>query len=101
MIELWQSPAFAAWLRSLKDKPARARIAARVQRLAFGQFGDVRPLGEDVSELRIHFGPGWRVYFVQRGPVPIVLLWGGDKASQDRDIAQALRMARHIDREEA
>jgi putative addiction module killer protein len=101
MIELRQSAAFAAWLRSLKDKPTRARIAARVQRLAFGHFGDVRPVGEGVSELRIHFGPGWRVYFVQRGPVLIVLLCGGDKGTQDRDIAQALRMARDIDQEDA
>lgn len=84
MIELRQTQDFADWLGSLKDKatrlgggdpPAgRARIAARVQRLAFGHFGDVRPVGEEISELRIHFGPGWRVYFVQRGPALIVLL---------------------------
>jgi len=67
-----------------------------VQRLAFGHFGDVRPVGEGISELRIHFGPGWRVYFVQRGPVLIVLLCGGDKSGQDRDIAHALTMARSI-----
>ena len=74
MIELRQTQDFADWLGSLKDKATRARIAARVQRLAFGHFGDVRPVGEGISELRIHFGPGWRVYFVQRGPVLIVLL---------------------------
>lgn len=68
----------------------------RVRRLAFGNFGDVQPAGEGVSELRLHFGPGYRVYFVQRGQVLIVLLSGGDKSTQDRDIAQASRLAKEM-----
>ena len=101
MIELRQTPAFAGWLRGLKDSVTRARIAARVQRLAFGNAGDARPVGGGVSELRLHFGPGYRVYFVQHGAVLIVLLCGGDKATQDRDIAQAVRMAQGIAKEDA
>jgi putative addiction module killer protein len=101
MVELRQTRSFTLWLDGLKDKTTRARIAARVQRLAFGNPGDVRPVGAGVSELRIHLGPGYRVYFVQRGAVLIILLCGGDKATQDRDIAQAHRMARDLDPEDA
>ncbi len=101
MVELRQTRSFTLWLGSLKDKTTRARITARVQRLAFGNPGDVRPVGAGISELRIHLGPGYRVYFVQRGAVLIILLCGGDKATQDRDIAQAHRMAQDLDPEDA
>ena len=80
----------------MRDARAKAVIAARVQRLALGNPGDVRPVGEGVSELRIHHGPGYRVYFVQRGPALIVLLCGGDKSTQVRDIEAAKQMARDV-----
>ncbi len=93
-IEIRQTTVFGDWLRALRDSQARARIAARTRRLAFGNVGDVRPVGEGVSELRIHHGPGYRVYFVQRGALLILLLCGGDKSTQDRDIEIAKRLAR-------
>ncbi|MHB2007657.1 MAG: type II toxin-antitoxin system RelE/ParE family toxin [Acidobacteriaceae bacterium] len=81
-------------MQALRDSTAKAKIAARVQRLAFGNPGDVRPVGGGVSELRIHHGPGYRVYYIQRGTVLIVLLCGGDKATQDKDIETAKRLAK-------
>ena len=96
-IEIRQTEVFAAWLREIRDGRARARIAARIQRLAFGNFGDVRPVGEAVSELRVQEGPGYRVYFVQRGAVLVILLCGGDKATQARDIGRARRLAKEIE----
>lgn len=93
MAEIRQTEAFAAWLAGLKDATAKARIAARVQRLAFGHFGDVKPVGEGVSEMRVDTGPGYRVYFIQRGAVLVVLLCGGTKARQQADIARAKRLA--------
>jgi putative addiction module killer protein len=80
----------------LRDRQARARINARIRRLSLGNFGDVKPIGEGVSELRIDFGPGYRVYFVQRGQTLVVLLAGGDKRTQDRDIKKALKLAREL-----
>jgi putative addiction module killer protein len=80
-------------LRELRDARARARILARLDRFAVGNPGDVKPVGEGISELRIDYGPGYRVYFMRRGPVVIVLLCGGHKASQDRDIALAKSIA--------
>jgi putative addiction module killer protein len=94
MIEVRETASFSAWLSRLRDATARARIAVRIRRLAFGNPGDVRPVGEGVSELRIDHGPGYRVYFVQQGEKLIVLLCGGDKRTQDRDIDQATSMAR-------
>ena len=94
MIEIRETEMFSTWLRSLRDSTARARIAARIQRLAFGNPGDVRPVGEGVSELRVHFGPGYRVYYVQRGVVLVVLLCGGDKDTQDKDIEMAKNLAK-------
>lgn len=94
MIEIRETETFSAWLRKLRDDQARAKIAARVRRLAFGNPGDVKPVGEGVSELRVHHGAGYRVYFVQRGTLLIVLLCGGDKASQGKDIAAAKKLAR-------
>ncbi len=94
MIEIRESATFSLWLQSLRDSQTRARIAVRVRRLAFGNYGDVKPVGEGVSELRLDFGPGYRVYFIQRGQVLIVLLCGGDKSTQDRDIASAKKLAK-------
>jgi putative addiction module killer protein len=96
MIEIRQSPAFATWFGRLRDREARARILVRIDRLSLGNPGDVRPVGEGVSELRIDYGPGYRVYFVRRGPALIVLLGGGGKHTQDRDIEAALTLARSL-----
>ena len=91
-----QSAEFEAWLRDLRDVVARAIIVRRIARVAGGNLGDVRPVGEGVSELRIDYGPGFRVYFVRRGERLIVLLCGGDKGSQARDIARARALAQEV-----
>ncbi len=96
MVEVFQTTAFSGWLDDLRDSRARAKIIARVKRLEFGNPGDIAPVGEGVSEMRIHHGPGYRVYLVQRGPIAIVLLCGGDKSSQERDIVRAKEMAREL-----
>jgi putative addiction module killer protein len=96
MLEVRRTDTFDRWLRRLKDDRARAKIAVRIRRLAFGNFGDVSPVGEGVSELRIFEGPGYRVYFKQRGDTVIVLLCGGDKKSQERDIKVAKALAREL-----
>ncbi len=96
MTEVRQTEHFAAWLSSLRDARAKARIATRLLRLAAGLFGDVRPIGGGVSELRIDYGPGYRVYFVQRGETLLILLGGGDKASQSRDITAAKTLAEEV-----
>jgi putative addiction module killer protein len=96
VIEIRETEIFSSWLAALRDHQARARIAVRIRRLAFGNPGDVKPVGEGVSELRIPFGPGYRVYFVQRGNLLIVLLCGGDKTTQNKDIATAKRLAKEI-----
>ena len=92
-MRLVQSETFRKWESRLRDRRARILIAARIARLAEGLPGDVEPVGEGISELRIHYGPGYRIYFAQRGDVVIVLLCGGDKSSQRRDIAAARRIA--------
>ena len=92
-IEIKQTVIFQTWEAGLRDKRARAIIAARLMRLAEGLPGDVEPVGEGVSELRIHYGPGYRIYFQKRGGVLMVLLCGGDKSSQKRDIAKAKELA--------
>lgn len=97
MSTIQQTEDFADWLRGLNDRRAAARVAARVDRLARGLMGDVQPVGEGVSELRIHYGPGYRVYFIQRGDVLIVLLCGGDKSTQSRDIVRAKALAAGLD----
>jgi putative addiction module killer protein len=94
VIEIRQTERFVRWFGSLRDSQARMRIQARIRRLTLGNFGDVKPVGEGVSELRIDYGPGYRVYFIQRGDALVVLLAGGDKGTQDRDIAIARVMAR-------
>lgn len=95
MFEVIQSETFARWVGKLKDRQAVARINARIRRLAeTGHFGDVKPVREGVSEMRIDHGPGYRLYCMQRGPVLIVLLAGGDKSTQDADIKRALEIAK-------
>lgn len=84
-----ESSKFKKWLSKLKDETARARIVARVNRLVEGLVGDVAPIGHGVSELRIHYGPGYRVYFYQQGDILVLLLCGGDKSTQDKDIVAA------------
>lgn len=96
MLEVRQTETFANWLRALKDVNAVARIAARIRRLEFGNFGDVKPVGEGVSELRIGYGPGYRVYFVQQGNTLVILLCGGDKRTQNKDIRVAKQMAKEV-----
>jgi putative addiction module killer protein len=92
MFELRQSETFRKWRARLKDERARALIASRLDRLAFGHAGDAAPVGDGISELRIHYGPGYRIYFRQDGNTLIILLCGGDKGSQKRDIAEAKRL---------
>lgn len=93
MIEVVKSTTFDRWLRKLEDRHAKARIQVRIDRLAMGNPGDVRPVGKGVSELRIHFGPGYRVYYIAEGNRLIVLLCGGDKSGQRADIDRAHRLA--------
>jgi putative addiction module killer protein len=95
-VEVRQTETFARWLAGLRDGRARARINARIRRLSIGNPGDVKPIGEGVSEMRIDYGPGYRVYFVQRGATLVVLLAGGDKTTQRRDITTALEFARKL-----
>lgn len=96
MVEILQTEVYARWFGRLRDRQARVRIDGRVRRLSLGNPGDVRPVGEGVSEIRISYGPGYRVYFVQRGQSLVVLLAGGDKDSQGRDIRRALELARQL-----
>jgi putative addiction module killer protein len=97
MPTLKRTDEFSAWLRGLRDILAKAKILARIDRLTLGNPGDVAPVGNGVSEMRIHYGPGYRVYFVQRGKDVIVLLCGGDKRSQDSDIAAAKKLAAELE----
>jgi putative addiction module killer protein len=94
--DMVRTPAFERWLGRLRDNKARAVIARRIDRVATGDLGDVRSVGERVSELRVNSGPGYRIYFTRRGETLIVLLCGGDKDSQERDIARAKTLAQEI-----
>jgi putative addiction module killer protein len=96
MPEVRQTEKFALWLAGLSDGRAVARINARIRRLSLGNPGDVKPVGEGISEMRIDYGPGYRVYFVQRGAALVILLAGGDKGSQGRDIEAARQLARAL-----
>lgn len=96
MIEIRKTDVFAQWLDALRDIRARAKVQARIERLAAGNPGDAEPVGEGVSELRIDYGPGYRVYFKQRGRELIILLAGGDKNTQAEDIKAAIRLARNL-----
>jgi len=96
MMEIRKTEVYAKWLDGLRDIRARARVLARVERLAMGHPGDVKSVGEGVSELRINYGPGYRVYYKRQGHELVILLAGGDKNSQSRDIKTALRLARNL-----
>ena len=99
MNTLLRSVEFDAWLSRLKDKVGRARVVHRLRSAEHGNFGDCEPVGAGVSEMRIHVGPGYRVYFTRRAEVVYLLLVGGDKSSQKRDIQRAIDMARALDKE--
>jgi putative addiction module killer protein len=97
MIEIRKTEIFTHWFDGLKDRRAKARIQARIDRLEMGNFGDVAPVGEGISELRIFYGSGYRVYFVKRGSVVVILLSGGDKSTQTSDIIRAKEIAKQIE----
>jgi putative addiction module killer protein len=99
MLEVRQTPIFRDWLDGLADQRAATRIAQRIVRLQSGLLGDVKPVGDGVSELRIDYGPGYRAYFLQRGRILIILLCGGDKRTQRRDIARAKILAAELETE--
>ena len=96
MLQIRKTEIFAQWLDGLRDIRARARVQVRIERLAAGNPGDVEPVGEGVSELRIDYGPGYRVYFKKHGREVVILLAGGDKRTQSADIKTALRLARNL-----
>ena len=96
MIEVRQTDEYARWFDELRDREARARILVRIRRLSLGNAGDVRPVGGGVSEMRVDYGPGYRIYFVSRGELLVILLAGGDKRTQARDIEVARRLARTL-----
>lgn len=96
MLEIRQTETFARWLAGLRDSRAQRRIQARIDRLEIGNPGDVKPVGVGVSEMRIDYGPGYRVYYIQQGMTVVILLAGGDKRTQSRDIATALELARNL-----
>ncbi|WP_269715879.1 type II toxin-antitoxin system RelE/ParE family toxin [Caulobacter sp. NIBR2454] len=96
MVEVRQTAEFAAWFGGLRDLVARTRITARIDQLAYGLKGDVKAVGEGVRELRIHVGPGYRVYIKEHGGTLTILLCGGDKSSQERDIRRAKEIARRV-----
>lgn len=96
VIEIRETQVFSAWLASLRDARARTRVQARILRLRQGNPGDVKPVGEGVSELRIDYGPGYRVYYVKRSALLVILLAGGAKPTQDKDIKTALKLARML-----
>jgi len=100
MLTLEQSCEFIDWLMKLRDRLGKARILARLRAAEHGSFGDCRPVGEGVYEMRVHCGPGYRVYFTRRGEVIYLLLTGGDKSTQPRDIQRAKQMAHHLDHED-
>lgn len=96
MIEVRQTEIYAKWFDALRDRQARARIDIRIRRLSIGNFGDVKPVGEGVSELRIDYGPGYRVYFVKRDLELVILLAGGDKRTQADDVKTAIQLSRTL-----
>ena len=96
MIEIRQTAEYESWFEKLRDLQAKARILARIRRLSLGNLGDIKPVGEGVSELRITYGPGYRVYVKRQGDVLVILLVGGDKSSQKRDIERAKELARGL-----
>lgn len=99
MITFEKTKQFDEWLRSLKDQKGKLRILARLTSAEQGNFGDCEPVGGGVSEMRVHYGPGYRIYYTRRGPTVYLLLVGGDKSTQKRDISRALELAATIGRE--
>ncbi len=97
MLEIRKTEIFENWFNNLKDKRAKVRIQARIDRVEMGNLGDVSPVGDGVSELRIFYGPGYRVYFVQKGLTVVILLTGGDKGSQESDITKAKKLSKQIE----
>ena len=96
MFQIRKTDVYARWIDGLNDLTGRARILVRIERLAAGHPGDVKPVGDGVCELRLHFGPGYRVYFTQNGREIVILLAGGDKSSQSADIKTALKLAKNL-----
>jgi putative addiction module killer protein len=96
MLEIRETSAYAKWFAALRDRTAKARIDIRIRRLSLGNPGDVRPVGDGVSELRIRYGPGYRIYLTKQGDAVVILLAGGDKSSQDQDIRLAKDLARNL-----
>jgi putative addiction module killer protein len=96
MIQIRQTETYASWFAKLRDRRARARIDVRIRRLSMGNPGDVKPVGGGVSEVRIDYGPGYRVYYVQRGEQLVILLAGGDKRTQSKDIRTAIELASRL-----
>jgi len=96
MIEVLQTDFYKKWFAALRDRMARARIDARIRRISLGNFGDVKPVGDGVSEIRIDYGPGYRIYFCRDGNTVIILLCGGDKSTQERDIQRAHEIANNM-----
>ena len=99
MYQLQSTDVFDDWLRALQDRKGRARILARLESVQLGNLGDVRSVGAGVREMRIHFGPGYRIYFAQKGKIVLLLLCGGDKSTQTRDIAKAQRLLKGLGQE--
>jgi putative addiction module killer protein len=97
MYQMQSTDVFDDWLRNLRDKKARARILARLESASLGNLGDVKNIGVGIREMRVHFGPGYRIYFAQRGEVLLVLLCGGDKSTQARDIDRAQRILKNLE----
>jgi len=96
MIEIRKTDTFAKWIDGLRDIRARARILVRIERLSLGNPGDVKPVGEGVSEMRVDYGPGYRVYYKKIGQKVVVLLAGGDKSTQSKDVKAAIRLAQNL-----
>lgn len=96
MVEILQTAAFSTWLLALRDRQARARIIARIRRIEQGNLGDAKSLGNGLGEVRIHHGPGYRLYFARRGETIVILLCGGDKSAQERDIRKARELLKGL-----
>ena len=97
MYSVIETESFAEWVDNIRDMPTRIRLRRRVNKAKLGNLGDIKAVGDGIWEMREFFGPGWRMYYIQRGDVQIVMLGGGDKSSQERDIAAAKAMAKEID----
>ncbi|MEX0827963.1 MAG: type II toxin-antitoxin system RelE/ParE family toxin [Haliea sp.] len=97
MFEVYKTEEFARWFRKLRDRQAKSRILARIDRLEQGHFGDTESVGGGVNELRLFYGPGYRIYFTRRSSFVVILLTGGDKSSQSKDIAKAKELAQQLE----